>query len=393
MPNATGPLAGIRVIDLTEFIFGPYATQMLGDLGADVIKIESPEGDRQRHGRFARSANMSAIFMALNRNKRSVTLDLKTDDGRAQLRSLIPGAQVFIHNIRGDAIARLGFAYSDVVKLAPSIVYVHCVGYGAGGPYAGRQAFDDLVQAASGATDLLPRVDENPALRPLPSFEADKVSSLHALAGVLAALVHREKTGQGQSVEVPMFECFTSFLMVEHLNGATFEPAVSHLGHSVALAKDRRPLKTRDGHIAIQPVSRAAAAKFLELGGLPDAYDSARYKSAKTGKEKVAVYYEMLHEAALAHTTDEWMKLGEEHRIPVMRANTLDKVLRDPHLDAVEFFRLREHPSEGTWRTTTPPLRFSKTPATIRRDPPLPGVDTEDVLRGMTNDGNDSARV
>ncbi|HLY05520.1 MAG TPA: CoA transferase [Rhizomicrobium sp.] len=380
MPNASGPLAGIKVVDLTEFIFGPYATQMLGDLGADVIKIESPDGDRQRHGRFAKTGNMSAIFMALNRNKRSVTLDLKSEDGRAALRALLPDAQVFIHNIRADAIARLGFGYEDVAKLAPSIVYVHCVGYGAGGPYAGRQAFDDLVQAASGATDLLPRVDGNPELRPMPSFEADKVSSLHAVAGVLAALVHRGKTGEGQFVEVPMFECFTSFLLVEHLNGAEFEPPVSHLGHSVALAKDRRPLKTKDGHIAIQPVSRTIAAKFLELGGLPDAYDSPRYREAKTGKDKVQVYYEMLHEAALAHTTDEWMNLGEEHRIPVMRANTLDDVLADPHLAAVDFFQLREHASEGTWRATKPPLRFAKTPASIRRDPPLPGQDTDEVL-------------
>lgn len=383
MPKATGPLVGIKVIDLTEFIFGPYATQILGDLGAEVIKIESPDGDRQRHGRFAKTETMSAIFMALNRNKRSVTLDLKSEEGRAKLRALLPDAQVFIHNIRADAIARLGFSYADVAKIAPSIVYVHCVGYGAGGPYAGRQAFDDLVQAASGATDLLPRVDGNPELRPMPSFEADKVSSLHAVTGVLAALVHREKTGEGQFVEVPMFECFTSFLLVEHLNGAEFEPPVSHMGHSVALAKDRRPLKTKDGHIAIQPVSRAITAKFLELGGIADAYDTLRYREAETGKEKVRVYYEMLHQAALAHTTDEWMKLGEEHRIPVMRANTLDGVLKDPHLKAVDFFQLREHASEGTWRTTKPPLRFSKTPASIRRDPPLPGADTAEVLEEM----------
>ena len=382
MSGATpaGPLAGIRVVDLTEFIFGPYATQMLGDLGAEVIKIESPDGDRQRHGRFAKTENMSAIFMALNRNKRSVTLDLKSEDGRAKLRALLPDAQVFIHNIRADAIARLGFAFEDVAKIAPSIVYVHCVGYGAGGPYAGRQAFDDLVQAASGATDLLPRVDGNPELRPMPSFEADKVSSLHAVTGVLAALLHREKTGEGQFVEVPMFECFTSFLLVEHLNGAEFEPPVSHMGHSVALAKDRRPLKTKDGHIAIQPVSRAIAAKFLELGGIADAYDTPRYREAQTGRDKVRVYYEMLHQAARAHTTDEWMKLGEEHRIPVMRANTLDGVLADPHLAAVDFFQLRPHASEGTWRATKPPLHFSKTPASIRRDPPLPGQDTDDVL-------------
>jgi len=378
MPH--GPLHGVTVIDLTEYIFGPYCTQTLGDLGADVIKIEGPEGDRQRGGsKSAVNADMGATYMTLNRNKRSVTLDLKTEESRARLRSLIPTAQVFIHNVRAEAMARLGFGYEELAKLNPSIVYVHCVGYGSDGPYAGRQAFDDLVQAASGASDLLPRVDGNPDMRLLPSYVADKVSSMHAIYAVLAALFHRERTGEGQFVEVPMFESFTSFILAEHLWGATFEPAVSHLGHTPALAADRRPLKTKDGHIAIQPVSRAAAAKFMELGGIPNGYESERFLNAKGGKAKVAVYYEMMREAALAHTTEDWMRLGEENRVPIMRANTLDEVLEDPHLKAVDFFQLREHASEGTWRAMKPPVKFSKTPASIRRDPPRPGADTDSI--------------
>ncbi len=378
MPH--GPLHGVTVIDLTEYIFGPYATQTLGDLGADVIKVENPDGDRQRRGtKHANSETMGATFMALNRNKRSVTLDLKAEEDRARLRALLPQAQVFIHNIRADAVARLGFSYDDVARINPSIVYAHCVGYGSEGPYAGRQAFDDLVQAASGAADLLPRVDGNPDMRLLPSFLADKVSSLHAIYGVLAALFHRERTGEGQLVEIPMFESFTSFLMVEHLYGATFEPPVSHLGHTPVLANDRRPLQTKDGHIAIQPVSRAAAAKFMELGDIPNAYESDRFVNAKGSNGKVQAYYEMLREAALAHTTEEWLRLGEENRIPIMRANTLDEVLEDPHLKAVGFFELREHPTEGKWRATKPPLKFSRTPASIRSEPPLPGQDNESL--------------
>jgi len=375
-PAPKGPLAGVTILDLTSFIFGPYATQILGDLGADVIKIEEPGGDRQRRGaKFAKSEDMGALFMTLNRNKRSVVLDLKTGEGRDKLKAMVPGAHVFIHNVRADGMARLGFDYESVAKLNPSIVYVHCVGYGSDGPYAGRQAFDDLVQAASGAADLLPRVDGDPQMRLLPSFVADKVSSLHALYATLAALFHRERTGEGQFVEVPMFESFTSFLLAEHLYGATFEPPVSHVGHTPALAADRRPLETKDGHIAIQPVSRAAAAKFMELGGLPNAYESERFANAKGGKAKVAAYYAMLREAARAHTTEEWMRLGAEHHVPVMRANTLDEVLDDPHLKAVGFFELREHRTEGTWRAMKPPVKFSKTPAAIRRDPPRVGED------------------
>jgi crotonobetainyl-CoA:carnitine CoA-transferase CaiB-like acyl-CoA transferase len=376
MPH--GPLHGVRVLDLTEFIFGPYATQVMGDLGADVIKVENPGGDRQRHGsKFAKNEDMGATFMSLNRNKRSLTLDLKTDEAREKLRELIPTANVFIHNVRSDAMARLGFGYEEVTKINPHIVYVHCVGYGSDGPYAGRQAFDDLVQAASGTADLLPRVDGNEDMRLLPSFVADKVSSMHALWATLAALYHQKATGEGQFVEVPMFESFTSFMMVEHLYGHTFEPPVGKLGHTPALANDRRPLKCKDGHICIQPVSRAASAKFMELGGIPNAYESERFLNAPKGS-RVGVYYAMQREAAMAHTVEEWMKLGDEHRIPIMRANTLDEVMVDPHLDAVDFFVEREHPTEGTWRAMKPPVKFSKTPASIRRDPPRPGQNNDE---------------
>lgn len=380
MSEAHGPLHGIRVLDLTSFIFGPYATQTLGDMGADIIKIEPPEGDPQRNGqKNTKSGKLSSSFVSLNRNKRSVTLDLKTEKDRAKLRELVPTAQVFIHNVRADAMGRLGFGYDEVAKLNPSIVYVHCVGFGSDGPYAPRMGFDDLVQAASGATDLLARVNADGTMRLLPSYIADKVSGLHALAGVLAALVHRERTGEGQFVEVPMLECFTHFLMIEHLFGEAFEPPVSHVGNSMALTPDRKPLRTKDGHICVQPVSQTQAAKFLALGGLPGAYESERFVSAPSGKAKVAVYYEMMEEAALAHTTEEWMRLGEEHRVAIMRANTLDEVLADPHLKAVDFFQLRNLPGEGKWRAMKPPLKFSKTPASIRIDPQKPGDSNGDV--------------
>jgi len=379
---ANGPLDGIRILDLTSFIFGPYATQILGDLGADVIKIEGPEGDRQRSvARAAKNSEMGSIFMALNRNKRSVALDLKNEADRGKLHALVPGAQVFIHSVRADAAQRLGLDYESIAKFNPTIVYVHCVGYGSDGPYAGRQAFDDLVQAASGASDLLPRVDGNREKRLLPTYAADKVSGLHAVYAVLAALFHRERAGEGQRVEVPMFESFTSFLLAEHLGGATFEPPVGHMGYTPALTADRKPLKTQDADIVVQSPSRAASAKFLELGGIPNAYESERFAGAPDSKVKVATYYAMLREAALAHTSDEWMQLGQEHHIPIMRANTLEELLSDPHLKAVDFFQLREHASEGTWRAMKPPVTFSKTPSSIRRDPPRIGEDNNQIIR------------
>jgi crotonobetainyl-CoA:carnitine CoA-transferase CaiB-like acyl-CoA transferase len=377
---AKGPLDGITVIDLTSFIFGPYATQTLGDLGADIIKVEAPGGDRQRFGlKQSKSQDMGSTFMTLNRNKRSVTLDLKNEDDRKKLRALLPEAQVFIHNVRTSAMTELGFGYEQVAAINPSMVYVHCVGYGQDGPYAGRQAFDDLVQAASGAADTM-HDETGSTFRMLPGYVADKVCGLHALYAVLAALFHRERTGEGQFVEVPMLEAFTSFLMVEHLYGATFDPPVGHAGSTHVISPERAALAAKDGHIAVMPQGREGAAKFLELGGIEDFYNSEAFVSAKSGKEKVALYNAAMREAALRHTTAEWMRLGEENRIPIMRANRMDEVLEDPHLKAVGFFEVRETPTEGAWRTTKPPIHFSKTPASVRRPPPKPGADTDEVL-------------
>ncbi len=376
-----GPLHGVTVIDLTSFIFGPYATQTLGDLGAEIIKIEAPEGDKQRFGlKQNKSKNMGSTFMMLNRNKKSVTLDLKKEEDREKLRALIPTAQVFIHNVRTGAMNQLGFGYDQVSALNPAMVYVHLVGFGSDGPYGGRQAFDDLVQAASGGADMI--LDNNgvSTMRMFPSYIADKVSGLHALYATLAGLFHRERTGEGQFVEVPMLESYTSFLMVEHLYGASFEPVVGHIGATHATAPDRACLKTKDGWIATMPSGKEGANNFLKLGGIADFYNSDEFVSAKSSKEKVALYNIAMRKAAATHTTEEWMELGAQHRIPIMRANTMDSVLDDPHLKAVGFFEVLPHETEGQWRSMKPPIRFSKTPASVRSNPRKPGADTDEVL-------------
>lgn len=376
-----GPLHGVTVIDLTSFIFGPYATQTLGDLGAEIIKVEAPEGDKQRFGlKQNKSKNMGSTFMMLNRNKKSVTLDLKVEADREKLRALIPTAQVFIHNVRTSAMNQLGFGYEQVSAVNPSMVYVHLVGFGSEGPYGGRQAFDDLVQAASGGADMLLDNNGESTMRMFPSYIADKVSGLHALYGTLAALFHRERTGQGQFVEVPMLESYTHFLMIEHLYGASFEPSVGHVGSTPALAPDRAAFRTKDGWIATMPSGKEGANNFMKLGGIADFYNSEEFVTAKTSKEKVALYNKAMRQAAATHTTEEWMQLGEQHRIPIMRANTMDNVLDDPHLKAVGFFEVLPHETEGHWRSMKPPIKFSKTPASVRRNPPKTGADTEAVL-------------
>lgn len=379
MTSRAGPLEGVRIIDLSQFVLGPYATQTLGDLGADVIKVEEPSGDRQRNSGKGPSKEMGPGYVAFNRNKRSAALDLKTEEGRAALRRLVETGDVFIHNMRPSAVARLGFSYEQVKAIKPDIVYVEAMGYDDAGPYAGLQAFDDLIQSASGACGLGQLVDPDAELRPLPSLIADKTCGLFAVIATLAALRHKERTGEGQFVQVPMLETFTGFMMAEHLYGQTFVPPTGGFGFTTAVTPHRKPLRTKDGWVTVLPASQAQSAKFMELGGLPGAYELERFTSRPSGKEKVAEYYAMMAEAAASRTTDEWMALGAEHSIPIMRANRVPEILDDAQLRQT-LFEERTLEGDGVYRAMKPGLRFSATPASIRRDPPRIGQDTDEVL-------------
>ena len=378
--QSNGPLAGIRVIDLTQFLLGPYATQILGDLGADVIKIEEPSGDRQRVvGSAPVSKNMGSTFLNFNRNKRSVALDLKSEDGKRALRKLILTGDIFIHNMRPKSIAALGFSYEQVAEIKPDIVYVEAVGFDPDGPYAGRQAFDDLIQAASGACGLDQLVDPARDFRPLPGMFADKTCGLFAVIAALAALRHKEHTGEGQFVVVPMLEAFTGHLLADHLYGETYIPPTGKLGYTFAVSPERKPLPTKDGHIMLLPASRDQAVRFFELGGLPGAYESDRFTVLTTSQQRVTEYNAMLREAASAHTTEKWMDLAAEHSIPVMRANQLGDVFEDPQLKQT-LFEEREIAGEGKYRAMRPPLRFARTPSAIWHDPPKLGEHTQEIL-------------
>jgi crotonobetainyl-CoA:carnitine CoA-transferase CaiB-like acyl-CoA transferase len=384
-----GALDGVRVIDLTQFVLGPYATQTLGDLGADVIKIEEPAGDRQRaSGKAPNSDTMGSLFVTLNRNKRSVVLDLKTEPGKRALRRLVKTADIFIHHMRPEAIRRLGFGHEAVRELKPDIVYVEAMGYAAEGPYAGRQAFDDLIQAASGATGLAGLVTPGVEPLPIPSFIADKTCGLFAVIACLAALRHKERTGEGQYVAVPMLETFTGFLMAEHLYGETFVPANNHFGATTALSPDRKPLKTKDGYLGVSPASRQQSARFLELGGMPGFFESEAFQTG--GKGRAALYNAALAQAAASRTTADWMETCERNSIPAMRANEPQEILTDPQLTRT-LFEIRDLEGEGQYRALKPGLRFARTPARIRRDPPQLGRDTAEVLAELGDADTETA--
>ncbi|MCF8534480.1 MAG: CoA transferase [Reyranella sp.] len=357
-------LEDIRIVDLTTVVFGPYATQMLVDLGAEVIKVESPNGDQFRHaGQPAATPGMGPCHMTINRGKRSIVLDLKTPEDRQVMRDLIGTADVFIHNVRGQAIERLGFDYASVEALRPDIIYAHCVGFGSDGPYANLQAYDDVIQAATGTATLLSRVGGEAAPRYLPSLIADKVAGLHGAYAVLAALIHRLRTGEGQHVEIPMFEAFTRFMLVEHLYGATFEPPVGGVGYPRQLDADRQPFPTADGYISIVPYTDESIVRVFDILGCPDLVAEERFASPRARLKNMAQVYQAIAALTPARTTADWMEALSVAQIPAMPVRDLADITDDPHLVATGFFRPQRHPSEGDYLAMRAAVRFGVQPA------------------------------
>ena len=383
-PLKKAPLAGIRVADMTTVVFGPYCTQVLADLGADVIKIEPAEGDTARVvGTSRNTPGMGPVHLRLNRGKRSVDWDMKTEKGREAMRRLLATCDVFIHNIRPAAIDRLGLGYEDVRKIKPDIVYVHCTGFGLDGPYAGLQAYDDIIQAASGAVSLLPRVDGNPRPRYLPMLFADKVSGLHAAYATLAALFARTRDGESQHVEVPMFEAITSFNMLEHLCDATFVPPIGRWGYERQLDPLRQPMRTKDGYISIAPYVDDRWVRFFKATGHPEVLDEARFIDKPTRRANMSQMYEEATRILPERTTDEWLKILKDAHVPAIHANEIGDVLHDPHLNATNFFKQREHPTEGTYVEVAQPVRFKGYDYPEPRPAPAIGENTAEIDREL----------
>ncbi|RIJ17805.1 CoA transferase [Henriciella mobilis] len=378
---AVSPLSGIRVADMTTVLFGPYTTQTLADLGADVIKLEPETGDAFRQvGKPANNRDMGPCHLTVNRGKRSVVWDMKSEAGMRAVRKLLETSDVFIHNIRPDAVARLGLTFEEVKTIKPDIVYVHCLGFGTDGPYAGRPAYDDLIQALSGATSLLPRVDGNEAPRFLPTAFADKVSGLHAVHGALAALRHRDRTGEAVHVEVPMLECVTSFLFEEHFYEATFDPPVGPHCYQRQVDPARQPVRTKDGWVAIAPYIDSRWVKLFDVIEAPEELEDDRISDYKGRYYNQAYMMSRVQAHFVNYTSEEILRKLADADIPAANATDISKVQDDPHLKAIDFFQRREHPSEGGYWEVQPPLKFSGLPK--REIPPAPrlGQHTEDVL-------------
>ena len=378
----SGPLTGVRILDMSSVVLGPFATMIFGDLGAEVTKIEAGKGDMMRYAGKSPTGDLGPIYTNLNRNKSSVQLDAKTDAGKAALIEMIKRSDVLFTNVRLAGMARLGLDYDAVKAINPAIIYVHCAGFGSDGPYAQRQAYDDLIQAASGFAHLNTMRDGSaPAYAP--SLVADKTVGLFATYATLAALFHRERSGQGQFVSVPMLETFTFFNMVENLYGETFLPGNGKVAYTRSINANRKPYPTKDGHIALVPYSDDQWEKFFELGGKTGVFEDERFSTYTARTENIGALYALIEEVAATKTTAEWLELLDKAQIPAMRFNKMADVLSDPHLEAVGFFQIRSHKQAGDYRSMKHPVVFSETPASVRRDPPTLGADTDTILASL----------
>lgn len=375
-----GSLDGVRIIDLTSVVMGPYTTQILGDYGADIIKVESPVGDTTRQVPPMRHPGMGSTFLQMNRNKRSVALDLKQPEALDALLALVKTADVFVSNIRPRALARLGLSPDTLLLLNPRLIVASLVGFGQDGPYAADPAYDDLIQGLTAVPAML--VDagsQEPHYVPL-SFN-DRAVGLSAAVAILAALRHRDQTGEGQAIEVPMFETMVQATLGDHMGGLTFEPALGPPGYKRQLNPERRPYRTRDGYVCAVIYTDKHWKTFAEFIGRPALMqEDERFANLGARTVNAEAVYGLIREMMPTRTTGEWLAALREGDIPVAPMHTLDTIIDDPHLVATNFFRVSEHPSEGTIREMEVPTRWSATPPGPPRPAPRLGEHSVEVL-------------
>ena len=372
---SSGPLAGVRVVDLTAVVMGPYCTQIMADMGADVVKVEPPEGDIVRYVAEGPAPGMNGVFMNVNRGKRSVVLDLTSAEGAAALRALVATADVFIHSMRAKAIAKLGFDYDAVAAINPKIIYTNCYGYSRRGPDADRPAYDDTIQAECGLPAVQKELTGDATY--VATIMADKVTGLTALYATMMALFHRERTGEGQEVEVSMFETMASFMLVEHANGAMFDPPLGPAIYPRTVAPNRRPYRTSDGHVAALIYNDKHWNAFI--ASVQPAWNRDEFATLALRAKQIDRVYGLLAQTMLERTTAEWLELFAELEIPATPINTLDSLFDSPQLNAAGLFETVETP-QGPVRFPGVPTWFSRTPGRVAGPAPMLGEDTEKVL-------------
>ena len=355
---AGGPLEDIRIVDLTSVVVGPLATQILADHGAEVIKVESPAGDLGRTiGGLGITPGMGPKFLHLNRNKRSIVLDLKKPAGHQALMKLIERADVLVWNVRPASMARMKLAYDDVRKSNPKIIYTGMFGFGQGGRYAEKPAYDSIIQGSAGVAALYHRAAGEP--RYLPMVMADKTVGLIAVQMILMALFHRERTGEGQAIEIPMFENMAAFVLSEHMYLKTFDPPRGPTGDPRLIDPQAKPLATKDGYVCVSANTQAQAFALFDAIGRPELKTDERFSTIPARFRNVAEYFRIRAEALKERTTAEWLEIFDRCDVPAMPYHTLDSLMEDPHLREVGLFETIEHPTEGNIINITLPNKLS----------------------------------
>ena len=374
----SGALDGIRVVDMSTVVMGPWATQMLGDMGADVIKVETPGGDIARGMGPYRNAGMAAVYLSINRNKRSVVLDLTTDAGREALFRIVGTADVFLHNMRPRIADKFGVNYEQFAARQPRLIYCAAYGFRRDGPLADKPAYDDIIQAACGIADLQSVTSDQP--RFVPTIMADKTTAYNVALAILAALVKRGRDGQGQAIEVPMFETLVDFVMVEHLYGACFDPPIGGMGYARILNAERKPYKTLDGYLAVLPYTNENWRAFFRIAGREELADDPSFASFEARVREAPKVYATLAEIVATRSTADWQRDLDAAQIPVMAVNSKESLLDNEQLNATGFWRMVDHPTEGRLRMTDPPVRFSASPSSVRRPAPRLGEHSAEIL-------------
>ncbi len=374
-----GALEGIKILDLTSVGFGPYACQILGDYGAEVIKIEAPEGDITRGIAPFKNKGMGHFFINANRNKRSLILDLKNKKGKATFFKLVEKSDVVMTSIRPAAMERLGIGFRACKQINPSLIYVALVGFGQLGPYAKRPAYDDIIQGVSGMAAMQGGREGDPTF--VNASVCDKICSQIAAHATLAALFARTKSGTGQLVEVPMFESMVGFNLVEHQSGMTFDPPLGSTGYERSMVKYRRPYATRNGFVCALPYTTKHWQSFFSIMQREDMLNDPRVLDPKVRSEKIGELYELVSDLVADWDTEDLLKALEEGDIPHGEATQLYDLKNDDHLEAIGFFQTHDHPTEGTIKLTSPPVKLSETPTNIRRLPPLLGEHSSEILK------------
>ncbi len=373
-----GALDGIRIIDLTTVLMGPMATRMLGDHGADVIRVEPTTGDSTRNGLPSRSAGMSGFSLNLQRNKRSLSIDLKDNRGQQVILDLAKTADVLVTNMRAEALARLGLDEDSVTSINPSLIYCRANGFSADGPYKDKAAYDDAIQAASGLAGLFTATTGRPTY--VPAVIADKVTGLHIVQAVMAALIHRYRTGVGQRIEVPMFETMVSFNLVEHLRGAAFEPPEGPFGYERLLTPARKPYETVDGFVALLPYTDKNYKDFFDFIERPELAIDEKFATHNARVANTSELYGLIAEAAQFKTTEQWLEFCDKVSIPAAAVLDLANLEEDPHLSQVDLVHITDHPTEGRYKYVRDPVRYSESSTGLHRHAPRLGEHSIELL-------------